>query len=122
MKQFAFELLLAAKTSAEDATAVAEALVWADARSRHPQGVGRLPMLVRRVQRGLISSPALMTWTRCSTVAYHLDAGNGFGHVAGRRAIERAVELAKAHGVGIITVRRSNLYCSASTILYGAAS
>lgn len=114
LKGFAVNLLIAAGCSAEDAQAVSEALVWADLRGRYPQGVFRLPVLVKMLNQGLVISPACMVWTERAATIHHLDAGNGFGQVAGRLAIKRAIEIAKSFGVGVVTVSRSNHYGAAS--------
>ncbi|MEK7249714.1 MAG: Ldh family oxidoreductase [Bacteroidota bacterium] len=114
LRQFAINVLQSARVSPADARIIAEALLWSDLRARHPQGVSRLPIFVKRVQCGLINSPARLKWNRVAPAAEMLDAGNAFGHVAGRAAMQRAVELAKSQGVGVVTVKRSNLYGAAS--------
>lgn len=114
LEHFSINLLKAAQVGDEDAKIVGEALVWSDLRARHLQGVSRLPIFIKRVQSGLINSPAQLKWSRASSAAAMLDAGNAFGHVAGRAAMQRAVELAKSQGVGVVTVRQSNLYGAAS--------
>ena len=114
LAQFAYDILQAALVNQEDARTTVEALLWADLRGRHLQGVSRLPIFVKRVQRGLIDSPARLQWKSVAPAAELLDAGNAFGHVAGRAAMERAVALAKSLGAGVVTVNRSNLYGAAS--------
>src|SRR5262249_54930117 len=111
---FAEQLLPASHASADDARLVSEALVWSDLRARHPQGVLRLPNFVQRLERGLINSPARFAWQPAGSAAAVLDAGNGFGHVAGHAAMQRAIELAGTHGVGVTAVRHSNLYGAAA--------
>jgi LDH2 family malate/lactate/ureidoglycolate dehydrogenase len=54
-----------------------------------------------------------MTWTAVAPAAHCLDAASGFGYVAGRLGMARAVELAGAEGIGLVAVRRS--------VHYGAA-
>ncbi len=114
LEEFAVDLLKTAGASEKDSQTVASALVWADLRGRHPQGVNRLPIFIQRLQRGLVKSPARMQWKQIAPAAAMLDADNSFGHVAGKAGMERAVELARVEGIGIITVRRSNLYGAAS--------
>lgn len=113
LERFASTLLEAGGADGMDAHQVAEALVWADMRARYSHGVIRVPMYLERLQRGLISSPAVMQFSHVGLAAEMLDAGNAFGQVAGRAAMERAVELARAGGVGIVTVRHSNHYSAA---------
>lgn len=109
LERHSIEILRKAGASSADAATVAEALVWADLRARHPQGVLRLPTFVERLRRGTIQSPAQMKWTRVAPAAEMLDAADAFGHVAGKAAMIQAVELARSHGVGVVTVKGSNL-------------
>jgi len=107
------EVLAAVGAASGDADAVADGLLWADLRARPAQGLLRLPILVRRLARKLIRSPAPMAWTTIAPAAHRLDAAYGFGHVAGRLAMARAVELASAEGIGLVAVRRSLHYGAA---------
>jgi ureidoglycolate dehydrogenase (NAD+) len=106
-------VLTAAGALPDDARSVAEGLLWADLRARRAQGLLWLPMLVRRLSRNLIRSPAPMTWTQVAPAAHCLDAAYGFGQVAGRLGMARAVELARTEGVGVVAVRHSQHYGAA---------
>jgi LDH2 family malate/lactate/ureidoglycolate dehydrogenase len=111
--RFIVDVLRAAGANSEDAGVVAEGMLWADLRGRHINGLTRLPNIVERFMKGLIRSPANMAWQEVGQAAALLDAGHGLGHVAGRRAILRAVELARAQGVGLVAVRHSNHFGAA---------
>jgi len=112
-RRFVREVLRAVGAAPGDADAVADGLLWADLRARPAQGLLRLPILVRRVTRKLIRSPAPMAWTAVAPAAHSLDAAYGFGHVAGRLGMTRALELAGAEGIGLVAVRRSLHYGAA---------
>ena len=114
LQTFAANILVAANSSPEDAAIVAGVLVWADVRGRHPQGVFRLNVLRQLLTHGLITSPASMKFTERAPAAHHLDAGNGFGQVAGILAVQKAVECAKRFGIGFVAVNQSNHYGAAS--------
>ena len=115
LKEFAVNLLIAAKSSSEDAEIVSESLIWADLRARHGYGMFvRLPILIRRLVRGLICSPAAMSWTPIAPAAQLLDAGSGFGQVAACLAMDKAIALSKTQGIGLVAVRHSNHYGAAS--------
>jgi LDH2 family malate/lactate/ureidoglycolate dehydrogenase len=109
LKRLVISLLEKAGACSDDAATVAEALVWADVRGRHPQGVLRLPTFIERLRHGAIQSPARMCWTPVAAAAEMVDAADAFGHVAGKAAMLRAIDLAKRQGVGVVTVKRSNL-------------
>jgi len=114
LQRFAVNLLGAAAVSPDDARLTAQALVWSDLRGRHPQGVSRLPNFIERVRRGLIRSPAELRWHDAGAAGAVLDAGDALGHVAGTAAMERAVALARGAGIGVVAVRRSNLFGAAA--------
>lgn len=113
-RRFVMDILAAAGCAPSDAELIAGNLLWADLRGRHTNGLIRLSILAKRLVRGLISSPATMSWDVISAAAYRLDAGNGFGQVAGYQAMAKAIELSSDQGVGLVTVRRSNHYGTAS--------
>ena len=104
-----------------DAEAVARVLVWADLHDLPDQGVARLDMLAKRIVAGLIASPAHTAWQDVASASAVLDAGNAFGQVAGRDAMDRAIDLARAHGVGFVAVRNSNHYGAAGWYAMRAA-
>ena len=114
----AAEILSGAGSAAEDAEIVASNLVWADLRGRHPLGVARLGVLAEMLGRGFITSPASMIWSGQAPAIAHLDAANGFGQVAGERAMRRAIEIAKVMGIGMVTVNHSHHFGAAG--YYGA--
>jgi LDH2 family malate/lactate/ureidoglycolate dehydrogenase len=121
VEALAARLLVAAGTSPDDAAAVAKTLAWADVRGRHAQGIFRLPVLEKMLRHGLVTSPAAMVWTELSPTAHHLDAGNGFGQVAGIRAMDKAIEVARTFGMGIVAVNNTNHYGAASYFCAQAA-
>jgi LDH2 family malate/lactate/ureidoglycolate dehydrogenase len=122
LQQFAVNLLIAANSSAEDAAIVSDSLIWADLRGRDGYGVSsRLPNLIQRLRHGLIHSPAAMKWEEVAPAAYRLDAGHGFGHVAGRFAMDKAIKVSQTQGVGLVAVRHSNHYGAAAEYCAQAA-
>jgi ureidoglycolate dehydrogenase (NAD+) len=113
-RQFVYDMLVAAGSAKSDAEKVTEILLWSDLQGRHTNGIVRLSILAERLSRGLINSPATMTWTPLAPAVYSLDAGHGFGQVSGSIAMVKAIELAKSQGIGLVVVRHSNHYGAAS--------
>jgi LDH2 family malate/lactate/ureidoglycolate dehydrogenase len=107
-RAFAAALLTAAGAGRGDAETVADALLWADLRGRHTNGLVRLPNAVQRLRKGLIRSPAHLTWSERAPAVHLLDADHALGHVAAAAAMDRAVELARAQGIGAVAVRHGN--------------
>jgi ureidoglycolate dehydrogenase (NAD+) len=107
-RRFTTDALRAAGAERGDARTVADGLAWADLRGRHTNGLVRLPNAVLRLQRGLIRSPAAMSWTETGPAVHLLDADHALGHVAATAAMSRAIELARSQGIGAVAVRHSN--------------
>ena len=103
-------LLSAGGVDPAQAESVRDNLVWCDMAGRRNHGIERLPVLLERVAKGGIAAPCRPRFSRIGPGAARLDAGNGFGHHAGRLAIDRACDVAAEHGVGIVGVHNSNFY------------
>jgi LDH2 family malate/lactate/ureidoglycolate dehydrogenase len=110
---FARDLLIAGGASALDAPKVAEVLLWGDRHGRPEQGVARIPEMLERVASGLLQSPAHFEWHAAGDAAVVLDAGDGFGQVAGISGLDAAVRRAVEFGVGACAVRNSNHFGAA---------
>jgi LDH2 family malate/lactate/ureidoglycolate dehydrogenase len=114
LSSFASGILERLGADAAESPRVARNLVWADMCGRHPQGVFRLPVLGRMLRHGLITSPARYAMTVRTEALSHLDAGNGFGQIAGEMAMEQAITSARMQGLGMTTVSNSNHFGAAS--------
>ena len=94
--------------SDEEAYSIALNVVEAEARGIHSHGVARLKRYTDHIKAGLIvpgREPKEVYSTKVSAV---WDGNHGVGHYISMKAMERAVEMAKEHGFGIVTIRDSN--------------
>lgn len=107
---FINRLMAAAGVDKAQIATVSDSLVWNDAAGRRNHGVERLPILLERVQAGLIRCPAQVTFRNLKPSIAHLDAGDAFGQHAGTLASDRAVALAKKTGIGVVGVSSSNFF------------
>ena len=121
LRDFVHALLNAAGVDASEVAAISDNLLWNDLAGRANHGIERLPILLRRVKAGLIRTPARMQFRALSEAAALLDADDGFGQVAGVLATDRAVELARATGLGVVGVQRSNFYGTGAYYIQRAA-
>jgi LDH2 family malate/lactate/ureidoglycolate dehydrogenase len=92
----------------EDAREVAGCLITADLRGVDSHGIVRLPVYARRVQAGVVKARPVIRLQPGGTAVALVDGDNGLGPVVGARAMDAAVDLARAHGTGFVGVRRSN--------------
>ncbi len=92
----------------QDAATVALSLVQAELEGQSGHGAIRLPFLLGRLKAGLINSRPQMRVLSERPAAAVLDGGNGLGPVVGVKALELAMTMARATGVGVCAVQRSN--------------
>ena len=105
---FAEEVLAASGADQEQASAVAEVLVWSDSVGRANQGVWRLPILCKRLSAGLFRCPCQLRIVDRAPAVALIDGDNGMGHFVGRVAADVAIERAASHGVAAVGVSDSN--------------
>jgi len=89
---------------------VAELLVASDLRGIASHGTARLPQYVKLAEAGVMDPAARPLLERGKAALSLFDAQNGFGHHAGRVAVDHAVERARENGAAIAVVRNSNHY------------
>ena len=87
---------------------MAESLVWTSLRGTDSHGVARVPVYVERLRDGDHQQPRPRpsVLRRDGAVAV-VDGDRGPGQVASVFATDLSVELAREHGVGVVTVRHS---------------
>jgi L-2-hydroxycarboxylate dehydrogenase (NAD+) len=83
-------------------------LVEADLRGLGSHGLQRLPMLVARIERGVIVPDAdpVLSWRSASALA--VDGRRGFGPVTGMHAVQQCVDRAGQAGIVLAAVHNAN--------------
>jgi LDH2 family malate/lactate/ureidoglycolate dehydrogenase len=105
---FAVQVLERLDVPVADAREVAACLIKADLRGVDSHGMVRLPVYARRLEAGVVKARPAMQVTAAGAAAALVDGDNGLGPVVGARAVQTAVDLARAHGTGFVGVRNSN--------------
>ena len=103
-------LIASAGVDPAQAGTLAENLAWCDMAGRRNHGIERLPIMLSRVRTGAIKCPCEPHFEQRAPTIALLDADGGFGHHAGRLAMDRACDLAVEQGLGAVGVRNSNFY------------
>jgi len=96
------------------ATSVADGLVHASLRGVDSHGVRLLPHYLNALASGRITPCPNFSLKKITPSTGILDADNAFGHAAGMKAVEYAMDLAKNSGIGSVAVKRSTHYGAAS--------
>ena len=91
-----------------DALQVAELMAQADLQGSDGHGVIRLPQYSRRIPAGGINVRPSIRVVREKAAMAVIDGDNGMGHLVVSRAVDLAIEKARACGVGWVSVRHSN--------------
>ncbi len=95
----------------EDADIVAEVLISSDKRGIDSHGIGRLkPIYLDRIDWGILNPTTRVDTIKESETTAVLDGNNGMGHVVSKKAMQMAIDKARAHGMGMVAVRNSTHY------------
>lgn len=109
LKRFVAAVLEKVGVGREDAAIVADVLVAADLRGIESHGVARLEeYYVSRLRAGQTVAQPETTTVRETATSLVVDAGNGLGHPAAKRAMERILAKADQTGAAFGAVRNSN--------------
>ena len=95
-------------TPADIAADVAAVLVASDRRGIASHGTARLPRYAAHIERGTMDPSARPEQLRARAAMAFFDAHNGWGHHAGRVAVDAAIAGARAAGSFTAVVRDSN--------------
>lgn len=96
-----------------NAATVARALVAAEADGLKGHGLSRLPSYLAMVKAGKIDGQAMPVATRPKPGVLAIDAANGFAYAAIDLAIAELPAVARAQGIAVAPIRRSN-HCGAA--------
>lgn len=108
LEQFIARAFEAVGVSGDDARAIAELMVRADAQGSEGHGVFRLPQYIRRIRGGAVNVKPNIRVVREAAGMALVDGDNGMGHLVMKFAARKAIEKAKQSGVAWVGVRWSN--------------
>jgi ureidoglycolate dehydrogenase (NAD+) len=121
LSAFVGELLRAAGASPASSQAVARAVVDASSRGVDTHGVRLVPWYLQMLEGGRINRTPNVTFTLKASAVGHVDADDGFGHLASFRAIDEGIALARGSGVAAITIGRSTHHGATGVYTLAAA-
>lgn len=121
LERFMLSVLARAGADAASAEAVTRALVTASRMGTDSHGLRLLPHYVRALQGGRISGKPEIRFERRLPATGYLDAGNGFGHLAGYTAMAHAADMAEEVGIGAVAVGNSSHFGAAGCYALAAA-
>jgi LDH2 family malate/lactate/ureidoglycolate dehydrogenase len=99
--------------SEEEAHLIADSLVQADLWGHQSHGVMRLPWYAARLESGImraVTEPKTLVDAGAITL---IDGQDGIGQTLAQLAVREAIQRAKKHGVGVVSMRNSNHFGTA---------
>lgn len=121
LRRFLGKLCGKAGISRPDATCLVEGLIETSLRGVDSHGVRLMPHYMRAVAFGRVDSAAKPVFKRTGRSAGVLDARHGFGIPAGIAAMDKAVMVARATGLGAVAVKNSSHFGAAAIFALHAA-
>jgi len=105
LRRFVADIFRARGLRPEDASCVAEVLVWANLRGIESHGISRVPRYLQFIDQGDLDPAATPQVHRLGDALFHLDAAHAAGAVAMNLAVATALELVPRAGVcvGIVS-------------------
>lgn len=107
LEQFCRQALLLGGMSAKDAEITANVLSETDAYGTHSHGTKNLRMYIEKIKVGALNAAAEPEFVAEGGAFAVMDAKDAMGMVSSYRAMEKAISLAKACGIGFVTVKNS---------------
>lgn len=120
VRQFA-RVLAAHGFAPEDAQAAAEIFAQNSLAGVYSHGLNRFPRLVGYLERGVVDPKARATCEGRMGCIERWDGHRGFGPLNAWRAMERACQLAKENGVGVVALANNNHWMRGGTYGWLAA-
>jgi len=122
LRDWTASLIEAVGTPTDIAADVAEVLVASDRRGIASHGTARLPNYLALVEAGVLDPAGRPVRDAGRPALARFDAANGWGHHAGRVAVDWAIDAATELGTSTAVVRNSNHFGIAGWYALRAAS
>ncbi len=111
LERFMQGVLVKLGVEPEDAAISADVLISADRKGIDSHGIGRFkPIYVDRLDQKILSPKTRIETVRETSTTAVLDGHNGMGHVIAKKAMQLAIDKARAYGMGMVAVRNSTHY------------
>jgi LDH2 family malate/lactate/ureidoglycolate dehydrogenase len=91
----------------DEAQIVSDLLARSDLRGIETHGVTRLPIYIKRLQKGYVRKKCKLTFLREKGPVGFAEAHGSMGHVVAHKAMQNAIERAETYGIGWVSVKDS---------------
>lgn len=105
------------EVSDTEADIIADSILFAHRTGKGTHGITRLPIYVKKIKNGSLNPFSKFSFIKDSGVVSVMDANHGFGQLAAKHALDKAIDKATSFGVGLTVVRNSNNFGTAAYFL-----
>ena len=111
LERFMCDVFVGLGVPAHDAAVCADVLITADKRGIESHGISRCkPIYYDRIKDGIQFPVAEFEIVKDTETTAVIDGHDGMGHAIAKRAMQMAIDKARAHGMGMTAVRNSTHY------------
>lgn len=121
IERFITSCLSKAGADQNSAQVVSKSLVETSLRGVDSHGIRLLPHYVKTLEGGRVNGHPKIKFSSLAMSTGTVDADNGFGQVAGLRAIDEAIKIADKTGIAAVTVVNSSHFGAAGSFTLAAA-
>ncbi|SJZ32382.1 Ldh family oxidoreductase [Selenihalanaerobacter shriftii] len=114
LREFAESILQEVGLTEENAKTFADSLMYASLRGIDTHGISRLPIYVKRLEKGIMNSSPRPKFVRQSFGTGILSGDNGPGQINGTIGMKKAIEIAGPNGAGFVAIKDSNHFGAAA--------
>ena len=107
VERFMLDVFVSLGVPLEDARICADVLIASDLRGIESHGIGRLKYYYDRIKAGIQFPQTRLEIIKETETTALVDGHHGMGHVIAYRSMRMAIEMARAHGIGAVSVRNS---------------
>ncbi len=101
--------------SSEDADTCAKIHVESSAHGVESHGLNRVPVFIKYVKKGLVDPKAKISLVKARGAVERYDGNLGIGIINALHCADRAIALAKQHGIGCVTLKNTTHWMRGGT-------
>lgn len=120
VKKELYQLLCSRGCNERDAETVAREMTRNSLEGVYSHGINRFSRLMRNIDQGIVKLNVTPETVNGFGAIENMDGRQGLGVVNALAAMERAIALAREHGVGLVALRNTNHWMRAATYGYQA--
>ena len=109
------KVLISRRMDSESAGKIAYEMARSSLEGTHSHGINRFPRLIGNIDEGIVLVDARPEKISGFGAIENYDGGQGPGIINASICMDRAMDLARVHGIGLVALRNTNHWMRAAT-------